>query len=272
MKSLLLFIFALCINAKAQFPFDPATGQWLQTNALGGVNAGYYAGSATPNLDTIRLGFFAGAGNNFSGTSAVCIGRHAGYDSVADQSVMVGHAAGQYAGIGGGSASSAVIIGYLAGRNATMTTPQHAFLSVQIGNEAGTNTQFAQTGVMVGAWAGRNTTNAQGAVLLGFSAGYHATNAINSVFIGNQAGASFSRNNTLIIESHSGIAPAGVGALIYGEFDTRLIQFGASQMGFFGSPAITRPTLTGSRSDNSALTSLLQALHNLGLIDNQTTP
>ena len=42
-------------------------------------------------------------------------------------------------------------------------------------------------------------------------------------------------------------------------------------VGFFGAGGVTRPTITGSRGGNAALTSLLSALANLGLITNSTT-
>lgn len=47
---------------------------------------------------------------------------------------------------------------------------------------------------------------------------------------------------------------------------------GASQkIGFFGTPKISQPTVTGSKGGNAALTSLCTALANLGLIINSTS-
>lgn len=47
---------------------------------------------------------------------------------------------------------------------------------------------------------------------------------------------------------------------------------GASQqIGFFGTPKIAKPTVTGSKGANAALTSLLTALSNLGLIINSSS-
>ncbi len=47
---------------------------------------------------------------------------------------------------------------------------------------------------------------------------------------------------------------------------------GASQMiGFFGTPKIAKPTVTGSKGANAALTSLLTQLSNLGLITDSTS-
>jgi hypothetical protein len=42
--------------------------------------------------------------------------------------------------------------------------------------------------------------------------------------------------------------------------------------GFFGAQPTTRPVITGSRSDGTALTNLLTELTKLGLIEDQTTP
>jgi hypothetical protein len=47
---------------------------------------------------------------------------------------------------------------------------------------------------------------------------------------------------------------------------------GASQqIGFFGTNKISKPTVTGSRGSNAALTSLLTALSALGLIKDSTS-
>lgn len=47
---------------------------------------------------------------------------------------------------------------------------------------------------------------------------------------------------------------------------------GASQqIGFFGTNKIAKPTVTGSKGGNAALTSLMTALSNLGLIKDSTT-
>jgi hypothetical protein len=43
-------------------------------------------------------------------------------------------------------------------------------------------------------------------------------------------------------------------------------------LGFFGADPTPRPTITGSRSDGTALANLLTALHNMGLIEDNTTP
>jgi hypothetical protein len=49
------------------------------------------------------------------------------------------------------------------------------------------------------------------------------------------------------------------------------LQINATQMGFQGTAPITKPTVTGSRGSNAALTSLLTALANYGLITDSSS-
>jgi len=282
----ILFSLLLTLPAFGQFPYSATTGEWLNTNSLGGVNIGSYAGNATPSIDAIRIGFFAGAGPNASLTSSIAIGRHAFYNAHADQSFGFGHAAGQYAGLGG-DASSSIIGGYLAGRNANQLSPHYGFLSVVFGYEAVTTTKSFQASAIVGARGGSTAvsavaasmlgygtgqiaTNADFSTLVGYSAGGNAAQLTNCIYLGSYAGYNYSRVNTLIIESNP--AFTGTSSLIYGETDTRLIQFGATKMGFFGTPATAKPTITGSRASGAVLQDLLLKLSNLGLINDSTTP
>lgn len=47
---------------------------------------------------------------------------------------------------------------------------------------------------------------------------------------------------------------------------------GASpQIGFFGTPKISKPVVSGSKGANAALASLMTALANLGLVTNNTS-
>lgn len=45
----------------------------------------------------------------------------------------------------------------------------------------------------------------------------------------------------------------------------------SQQIGFFGKPKISQPTVSGSRGANAALASLLTALSNLGLITDSSS-
>lgn len=60
------------------------------------------------------------------------------------------------------------------------------------------------------------------------------------------------------------------------KFDSVTDQFspitGASQMiGFFGTPKISKPTITGAKGGNAALTSVCSVLATLGLVINSTS-
>lgn len=52
---------------------------------------------------------------------------------------------------------------------------------------------------------------------------------------------------------------------------TTYLSFRDGAMGFFGSSGTSRPTITGSRGGNAALTSLLSFLNTLGLVTDSTT-
>ena len=64
------------------------------------------------------------------------------------------------------------------------------------------------------------------------------------------------------------------GILSIGGLNTRRVNLAnaTAEMGFFGTPATTKPAVAGSRGGNAALASLLTALANLGLITNNSTP
>jgi hypothetical protein len=49
------------------------------------------------------------------------------------------------------------------------------------------------------------------------------------------------------------------------------LQHWGSKLGLFGTTAVSKPTVTGSRGGNAALASLLTALAQLGLITDSTT-
>jgi hypothetical protein len=51
----------------------------------------------------------------------------------------------------------------------------------------------------------------------------------------------------------------------------RMTIGGAGQMGFFGGSAVAKPTVSGSKGGNAALTSLMNALAALGLVTDTTT-
>lgn len=227
-----------------------------------GVAIGYHAGYTTVSNDAISIGFEslydATAARTLSQT--IAIGRHSGWGvTAASNAVMAGHATCQYAK----AVSSSVIIGSYACRNPNVRATFNAYQSIIIGENAGLNAFASQTAVMIGHAAGSNSTNGTcdsiGTVLVGWSAasaslnhresvilgnqagqscssnysvyvGAYAgqnTSGSNNVFIGYEAGKSLSQSNTLVIETNATYRAAGVNALIYGEFNNRLLRFGA---------------------------------------------
>jgi hypothetical protein len=69
----------------------------------------------------------------------------------------------------------------------------------------------------------------------------------------------------------SGTVAVGKGPTDYLSFDTNGYATFWYRVGFNGTSAIAKPTVTGSRGSNAALASLLTALANYGLITDSTT-
>ncbi len=66
---------------------------------------------------------------------------------------------------------------------------------------------------------------------MGAYAGQNTSGSYN-VFLGYEAGKSLNQANTLVIETNATYRAAGVNALIYGEFNNRLLRFGANTVKF----------------------------------------
>lgn len=224
-----------------------AAAEFYQSNP-DGVTIGH-AAMSDPTSDGVTIGHQAGGALvGADGAFNVRVGRHAGYGtSGVYDSVFMGHAAGQYAL----DAANAVLIGHYAGRNinqdagfhgngATLVGPDVASYSVDVrgatilGQSAGLNAPTLKGAVVIGDVAARDVTDATESVIIGHWAGLSATNCQRSVLIGSYAGQSLSRNNTLIIDSNSTYS-TGATALIYGEFDNRVLKLNA---------AVTATTLT----------------------------
>lgn len=227
-----------------------------------GVCVGLRAGYTTVSNDAICIGYEAGYDTTAARNLAqmIAIGRHAGWGtSDGSNAVIVGHASAQY----GKSSSNSVILGYEASRNPSNLATFNCFSAVVIGHLAGRQSYASQTAVLIGASAGANSTagvcDGVASVCIGWSAASASLNHRESVFLGNQAGQSASSNysvyvgskagqatagsfnvfigfeagmslsraNTLVIETNATHRAGGVNALIYGEFDNRLLRFGA---------------------------------------------
>lgn len=228
-----------------------------------GVVIGLSAG-ANDTTDSINIGAFAGqGGTDFGGTvrtpagsQAVRVGRHAGWGSTCGNSVVIGHATAQY----GWSAANGVYFGYEAARNPNLNVTFAVVGSVIMGHLAGRGStagastllssavligkstlEYCNSGVgavAIGHEAGMYQSSSTNTVAIGYQAGQGASGSLiscaGSVLIGKQAGKTLSRDNTLVIESNDTHAPGGVTALIYGEFDTRKLRFGADEVKFQG--------------------------------------
>ena len=219
----------------------------LYFGSADGVVIGQQAAANASGTGAVVIGFFAASEvTALQMANSVRIGRHSGYRAVGGNDVCIGHAAGQHSTSGCGGS---VFIGSYAGQNPLDATPFNNFEAVLIGNSAGLSAPAAQYSVHVGSYAGANSSNSLGAVCvgfeagmnstvsaygthLGFNAGKNATAGSQSILIGWSAGRDLSRHQTLVIESNQTYAIAGVNALIYGEFDNRLLRFGADTVKF----------------------------------------
>jgi hypothetical protein len=69
-----------------------------------------------------------------------------------------------------------------------------------------------------------------------------------------------------------GISPSDQVTIGYGATIGQTLQHTGSRAGFYGAAPITRPRITGSRRDGTALANLLSKLQAMGLIVDNTTP
>lgn len=228
-----------------------------------GVVIGYQAGALDGTVsDQIAIGFFSGKNTGRTRSQQVNLGRHAGYDNEGSNAISIGHAAGQYANA---SSSDSVMVGAYAGRNTGQVALSYRFSSVMVGAYAGEKAKSAQTATLVGYAAGQNSGASSshtvvGAVVVGYGAASASVSVVDAVVIGRDAGISASTvdysvmigalaggtsggsrcvyigytagqtlagNSKLVVETNSTYAASGTGALIYGEFDNRLLRFGA---------------------------------------------
>lgn len=100
-----------------------------------------------------------------------------------------------------------------------------------------------------------------------------ATGTGGSVNITSGAGGATSGNSGDVNIDVGAITSGTQGVVNLGVTDASAINIGRSgqSLGFFGTTATTKPTVTGSRGGNAALASLLTSLANLGLITDSTT-
>jgi hypothetical protein len=103
----------------------------------------------------------------------------------------------------------------------------------------------------------------------GSAADFSVAAAPSSGFI--NALATDGTNNGQVNIDHTGVEIKTVGAADVTIDPARNIKMSGTGLGFFGTPAIAKPTVSGSKGGNAALTSLITALANYGLITDSTT-
>lgn len=143
----------------------------------------------------------------------------------------------------------------------------------QLGKASSTEGIFTAAGLAIG------LNNAAGGIAVcnhGSVAGGRSIQIVGSV--GTNGNAKRSAGRIVMSFAADSTDASRKGRVIHSVYDTsereciRLEASGtAPKIGFFGAAAVTKPTVTGSRSDGTALANLLTALANLGLITDSTT-
>lgn len=158
---------------------------------------GYLAGYAntTGNSNTF-IGDLAGNANT-SGSINISIGPSAGLISNGDGNLFIGVSAGR-------SNTTGALNVFLG--NGTGYTNTTSFFNTFLGTQAGYSNTEGSSNVYVGMNAGGRNVTGSGNVFIGSQAGYSETNVSNRLYIENSTN---DKNS----------------ALIYGEFDTKLLTF-----------------------------------------------
>ena len=202
-------------------------------NVMIGANVGYYN---TTGENNVFMGNRAGF-TNVDGSSNVFMGFYSGYNNTSgSNNLFLGNLVAQFNTTGGDN----VFMGNSAG-NKNTTGSYNVFIGFEAGKK---NTdQGGQT--FIGYMAGANNTSGDNNTYLGYSAGSVIQTGSNNVLIGYRAGAPILggsdltgnicigfkagsnslESNRLFIENDGDNE-----ALIYGEFDTRILEFNATRV------------------------------------------
>lgn len=149
------------------------------------------------------------------------------------------------------------------GPSTTLTHPSSSF---QLGMTAGTSTA-PLGGMQIGGWGNyaglymyqnqsslkRTSINFNGVYLMGTDSGQNNT---PDWWLWNAGTGNF----VLTANSDDSLTVKGG------------LQHTGSALGFYGAPTVSKQTIYGCRSDGTALASLITALKNLGLVNDNTTP
>jgi hypothetical protein len=186
----------------------------LDDNMWLGANCGKNMKVAGSN--NVFIGFSAGEYDT-SGSANVCIGGNAGNGLLTGgNNVCVGYNAGNKINSGG----SNTCVGDQAG--ASITTVNY---NTCIGRQAAQNLATGEQNTVIGGYCGNGLTDGKHNVIIGTYAGNTIDSESSSVFLGYYAGnAHNGRSNVLFVHNHAADSSL---ALIYGEFDTPLLNFNA---------------------------------------------
>lgn len=235
------------------FDADPA----LQTLTVNGVLSSPY--DFKTGEIYIGKGTLSGAGNLVVGNGLMGTGN--GYSNTAIGYEAMNHVTSGTSNVGVGRYSLNAVVGgdsnvavgtlslYRVVGGVANTSIGHQSMQWLVSGNFNTAIGYGALGAALGS----------GNVAIGFNAGLYETGS-NAFYVNNQ-----DRTNT---------AGDKAGSLLYGTFNAtpanQTLTINA-QVGFNCTPAIAKPTVTGSRGSNAALASLITALANYGLITDSTS-
>lgn len=185
-------------------------GDWIKAGATGNLLIGSDAGR---NVQTASYNVYIGTG--------------AGYYPRGDNNVAIGPSALH------GAADSTAANNIAIGNSAAFDTTTGASDNISIGHSAGYWIEDGDSNIMIGRHAGMGSDgNAKSNnVIIGYDAAEDITTGSSNVVIGYMAGETnlTNGNNQLWIANSNTATP-----LIYGEFDTSLLKFTATNVGVVG--------------------------------------
>ncbi|MDY0285977.1 MAG: hypothetical protein RBR21_07565 [Bacteroidales bacterium] len=199
---------------------------------------GSFAGhNTTSGINNLFIGNSAGKAN-ISGSNNLYIGNEAGLlNAHGSENTFIGAASGRASQLNSGNTfigarsgfsssdgSNNTYIGINAGYNSASGSS-----NVLIGANVGYQMSTGEANTYIGNLAGYNTTSGYRNAFIGFQAGYTNTDGIQNTFIGNEAGYWETGSNKLYIANDRGanLTNGRDVALIYGEFDTDILNLNA---------------------------------------------
>ena len=218
------------------------------------VFLGYYSGVQNrEGTENIFIGASTGASNT-TGSYNVFLGTTSGYlNTSGENNVFIGNRAG----FTNDDGSSNVFMGFYSGYNNTSGGD-----NVFMGNSAGNKNTIGSYNVFIGFEAGKKNTDQGGQTFIGYMAGANNTSGDNNTYLGYSAGSVIQTGSSNVLIGYRAGSPILGGsdltgnicigfkagsnsmesnrlfiendgdndALIYGEFDTRILEFNAKRV------------------------------------------